>query len=157
MDDEHFLDEPAILYEQTTTAPTPHTELRNDKDYKIYVGSLSFDATKEDIEPILSTVGSIKNIEIISYNGRSKGCALVEYNDKESVPKAIAEYNNTLILGRPIFVREDRVLEDRPFNKYKDLQDRKRPAFKDRDSPRDRKDGCSIVIKNVFLFNLACK
>ena len=40
--------------------------------------------------------------------GRSKGCAIVEYASAQDANKAIAQLNNSQIMGRLIFVREDR-------------------------------------------------
>ena len=41
-------------------------------------------------------------------SGRSKGCAVVEYSNAEHAQRAIAELNDTELMGRLIFVREDR-------------------------------------------------
>ncbi len=41
-------------------------------------------------------------------SGRSKGCAVVEYSAPEHAQRAIAELNDTDLMGRLIFVREDR-------------------------------------------------
>ena len=41
-------------------------------------------------------------------DGRSKGCGLVEYSAPEEAQRAIQELNDTELMGRMIFVREDR-------------------------------------------------
>jgi RNA recognition motif-containing protein len=41
-------------------------------------------------------------------DGRSKGCGLVEFSTPEEAQRAIAELNDTELMGRMIFVREDR-------------------------------------------------
>jgi RNA recognition motif-containing protein len=41
--------------------------------------------------------------------GRSKGCAIVEYASLEDAHRAILELNDTTLMNRMIFVREDRV------------------------------------------------
>lgn len=41
-------------------------------------------------------------------SGRSNGCAVVEYSTEEEAERAITELTNSEMLGRKIFVREDR-------------------------------------------------
>jgi RNA recognition motif-containing protein len=41
-------------------------------------------------------------------DGRSKGCGIVEYTTPEDAQRAIAELNDTELMGRMVFVREDR-------------------------------------------------
>ncbi|OZJ02601.1 hypothetical protein BZG36_03640, partial [Bifiguratus adelaidae] len=45
-------------------------------------------------------------------SGRSKGCGIVEYRTPEEAQRAIQELTDTMLMGRQIFVREDR--EDEP-------------------------------------------
>jgi len=42
------------------------------------------------------------------YDGRSKGCGIVEYQNSMDAMNAINQLNNTILKGRPILVREDR-------------------------------------------------
>jgi RNA recognition motif-containing protein len=42
------------------------------------------------------------------HNGRSKGCGIVEYADINGTNRAIKELNDLELMGRKIFVREDR-------------------------------------------------
>jgi len=42
------------------------------------------------------------------YAGRSKGCAIVEYASIEDAQRAIQELNDTSLMNRMVFVREDR-------------------------------------------------
>lgn len=41
-------------------------------------------------------------------DGRSQGCAIVEFASIEDAAKAITTFNNTEFNGRPMLVREDR-------------------------------------------------
>ncbi|KAM0755102.1 RNA-binding domain-containing protein [Meredithblackwellia eburnea MCA 4105] len=41
-------------------------------------------------------------------NGMSKGCGVVEYSTPDEAQKAIRELNDQTLLGRPLFIREDR-------------------------------------------------
>lgn len=40
--------------------------------------------------------------------GRSKGCAIVEYETPQEAHAAIRDLNDTDLMGRMMFVREDR-------------------------------------------------
>ena len=51
--------------------------------------------------------GDVKHAEVFAdFNGRSKGCGIVEYSNPEDAQRAIAELNDTELEGRKIFVRE---------------------------------------------------
>jgi RNA recognition motif-containing protein len=41
-------------------------------------------------------------------DGRSKGCGIVEFTSPDEAQRAIAELNDTELMGRMVFVREDR-------------------------------------------------
>jgi len=45
---------------------------------------------------------------MMTENRRSKGCGIVEYREPRSAEVAISTLNNSMLKGRPIFVREDR-------------------------------------------------
>lgn len=48
------------------------------------------------------------NVLTLPDSNRSKGCGIVEYQDLASAQNAIETLNDTVLKGRPIFVREDR-------------------------------------------------
>lgn len=51
--------------------------------------------------------GDVKHVEVFEdYNGRSKGCGIVEFGNVEDAQRAITELNDTELEGRKIFVRE---------------------------------------------------
>ncbi|CAN0465321.1 unnamed protein product, partial [Discosporangium mesarthrocarpum] len=53
--------------------------------------------------------GNVKFVDLFQEpGGRSKGCALVEYEREDEAHTAIRELNDTDLMGRMIFVREDR-------------------------------------------------
>jgi RNA recognition motif-containing protein len=41
-------------------------------------------------------------------DGRSKGCGIVEFATPDEAQRAITELNDTELMGRMVFVREDR-------------------------------------------------
>jgi RNA recognition motif-containing protein len=45
---------------------------------------------------------------LASPDGRSKGCGIVEFSSAEGAQRAILTLNDTELMGRQIFVREDR-------------------------------------------------
>ncbi|RDX51727.1 RNA-binding domain-containing protein [Polyporus arcularius HHB13444] len=50
---------------------------------------------------------------LITPTGISKGCGIVEYANQEDAQRAIRELSEQLLLGRPVFIREDRETESR--------------------------------------------
>ena len=54
----------------------------------------------------------VVNVDLLTNKkGRSLGCAVVEFVDAETAQRAIEVLNNSEIMGREVYVREDR--EDR--------------------------------------------
>ncbi|XP_026192776.1 uncharacterized RNA-binding protein C328.05 [Cyclospora cayetanensis] len=57
----------------------------------------------------MSQAGVVVRADVFEdYQGRSKGCGIVVYKDEESAQRAIKELTDSVLLERPIFVREDR-------------------------------------------------
>ncbi|KAK1441851.1 RNA recognition motif RRM containing protein [Babesia gibsoni] len=57
----------------------------------------------------MKQVGDVVRADIIEdYEGKSKGCGIVEFVDEGTALKAIKELDDTMLFDRPIFVREDR-------------------------------------------------
>eukprot|EP00871_Galdieria_phlegrea_P000391 jgi/Galph1/1352/GphlegSOOS_G5966.1 len=53
--------------------------------------------------------GNVLRVEVFFDNlGRSAGCGVVEFETEEMAKIAIATLNDSVLEGRPIFVREDR-------------------------------------------------
>ncbi|KAF8342585.1 uncharacterized protein EI90DRAFT_3029500 [Cantharellus anzutake] len=50
---------------------------------------------------------------LVTPSGVSKGCGIVEFSTTEEVQRAIKELGEQLLLGRPVFIREDRENESR--------------------------------------------
>jgi RNA recognition motif-containing protein len=80
---------------------------------RIFIGSLSYKATAEEVLEIFSGCGfELTNLEICVHRdtGQSRGFAFAECEDH----RVVEHMNNTDILGRRIVVNEARPREDRP-------------------------------------------
>jgi len=77
---------------------------------KLYVGSISFQATEEDLKEAFSEVGEVESVNIITdqFTNRSKGFGFVEMVSEEDAKKAIETLNGTTFMNRPITVNEAR-------------------------------------------------
>lgn len=75
---------------------------------KIFVGSLSFNATEDDLKNTFSQFGSVVSvfIPVDRMTGRKRGFGFVEMSTPEEAAKAIAEFNGKEILGRPVALNE---------------------------------------------------
>ena len=57
----------------------------------------------------MCSAGDVKSAQVIRYpDGRSKGWGLVEFVDASGAAEAIANFNDVDLMGRKIFIREDR-------------------------------------------------
>ena len=74
----------------------------------IYVGSLSYDVTEEDLKTAFEAFGEVVSAKVIKdeYNGKSKGFGFVEMPARIEAEKAIKELNNTELKGRVIMVNQ---------------------------------------------------
>ena len=76
---------------------------------RVYVGNLSFDVSWQELKDIMRQAGSVIRVDIlIDRNGRSRGCGIVQYATTAEANHAIATLQQTEIMGRKIFIREDR-------------------------------------------------
>ena len=67
---------------------------------KVFVTSLTWDTTEDDLEGYFSTVGAVVGTEILaSRKGRSMGSGVVEFADAASVPLAVAKLSKTDLKG----------------------------------------------------------
>lgn len=75
----------------------------------VYVGNLSWDVAWQDLKDHMKAAGNVLRADVMTEsNGRSKGCGIVEYSTVEEAREAIATLNDTTLMNRLIFVREDR-------------------------------------------------
>jgi len=80
---------------------------------RLYVGNLSWSVTWRELKDHMkSTGGDVTRADILQTpDGRSKGCGIVEFATAEEASEAIATLNDSELMGRQIFVREDREAE----------------------------------------------
>jgi RNA recognition motif-containing protein len=82
---------------------------------KLYVGSLSYSTTEDDLREAFAKIGEVQSATLIidQTNGRSKGFGFVEMASDEDAAKAISTMNGTSLSDRTITVNEARPKTDR--------------------------------------------
>lgn len=91
----------------------PHASLPisdEDRSRRVYVGNLAWSVSWQDLKDHFKAAGhDVTRADIMmSSNGRSKGCGIVEFATAEGAAQAVLTLNDTDLHGRQIFVREDR-------------------------------------------------
>lgn len=75
----------------------------------VYAGNLSWSVTDTDLQDFMVSAGDVKSAQVIRYpDGRSKGWGLVEFSNPASAAISINNFNDMDLMGRKIFIREDR-------------------------------------------------
>eukprot|EP01066_Platyproteum_vivax_P005850 Platyproteum_vivax@DN1757_c0_g1_i2.p1 len=81
----------------------------NSQNQRVYIGNLAWSTKWEDLMEHVSSAGKVSQAEIFKEDtGRPVGCAIVEFETEEEAKKCIDTLHDTELLGRKIFVREDR-------------------------------------------------
>src|SRR4030043_2088376 len=82
---------------------------------KLYVGSISFNATEESLQDLFSSIGEVESVKIITDRdtGRSKGFGFIEMSSEEAAKKAIERLNGTKFMERDLIVNEARPQQPR--------------------------------------------
>jgi RNA recognition motif-containing protein len=77
---------------------------------KLYVGSLPYSVTEEELNNLFSAYGKIESVRIITdkFTGQSKGFGFVEMADGDEAQKAIEAVNGMKLNGRTLIVNEAR-------------------------------------------------
>jgi cold-inducible RNA-binding protein len=83
---------------------------------KLYVGSLSFNITEDQLKELFETAGTVVSASIITDRdtNHSKGFGFVEMGTEQEAQNAITTLNGKEIDGRTIVVNIARPKEDRP-------------------------------------------
>lgn len=83
---------------------------------KLYVGSLPYTTTDDQLKEHFSQAGEVVSATVImdKYSGRSKGFGFVEMADDKAAQEAISQLNGKELEGRSLNVSEARPREDRP-------------------------------------------
>ncbi|HOO55723.1 MAG TPA: RNA-binding protein [bacterium] len=81
---------------------------------KLFVGSLNFATTSEELERLFSQYGTVESADVISdrETGRSRGFGFVEMSTEEEAQAAIKALNETEVGGRTIAVNEAKQRSD---------------------------------------------
>jgi RNA recognition motif-containing protein len=82
---------------------------------KLFVGSLAYTATDDDLAALFGTVGTVQSAKVIvdRDTNRSKGFGFVEMSTDEEAQEAIKQLDGKELNGRAIAVNEARPQENR--------------------------------------------
>ncbi|MBW0475713.1 hypothetical protein O181_015428 [Austropuccinia psidii MF-1] len=87
---------------------------RSVQAHRVYIGNLPYAIGWRELKDFMREAGEVTFAEVLmGPDGRSKGCGVVEYSSGEGAQKAIAELSDKPLLGRPVFIREDRETQPR--------------------------------------------
>jgi len=77
---------------------------------KLYVGSLPYSATEDQVRELFAPFGSLDSVRIImdKFTGKSKGFAFVEFSSDDDATKAMDAVNGKDMDGRALVVNEAR-------------------------------------------------
>jgi len=84
---------------------------------KLYVGSLPYSTTEQQLNELFAQYGSVQSAKVITdrYTGQSRGFGFVEMATGEEAQKAITALNGSALGGRTLVVNEARPQEKRSF------------------------------------------
>ncbi|XP_041854707.1 squamous cell carcinoma antigen recognized by T-cells 3 [Melanotaenia boesemani] len=73
--------------------------------HKIFISGLPFSCTKEQLEEICKTHGTVKDVRLVTYrSGKPKGLAYVEFADEIQASQAVMKMDGTDVEGNKISV-----------------------------------------------------
>jgi len=84
---------------------------------KLYVGSLPYSTTEQQLSELFAQYGTVQSAKVITdrYTGQSRGFGFVEMATGDEAQKAIAALNGSSMGGRTLVVNEARPQEKRPY------------------------------------------
>lgn len=85
---------------------------------KLYVGSLPYSTTEQELQQLFSQYGTVQSAKVITdrYTGQSRGFGFVEMATADDAQKAITALNGSALGGRTLVVNEARPQEKRSFS-----------------------------------------
>ncbi|CAG79520.2 hypothetical protein B0I72DRAFT_132452 [Yarrowia lipolytica] len=82
------------------------------QDRRVYVGNLAYEVKWHHLKDFMRQAGNVLFADVLLMpNGRSKGCGIVEYSTREEAENAVNTLTNQELMGRVVYVREDRESE----------------------------------------------
>ncbi len=87
---------------------------------KLFIGSLAWETTEDELKNAFSKAGTVMSVNIIidRATSRSKGFGFIEMSSEEESEVAIEMWNNKDFNGRTLTVNKARPMEDRPPRKF---------------------------------------
>ena len=84
--------------------------MRQQANKKLYVGSLPYSTTEDELRGLFEAYGPIESVRIVidKMTGRSKGFGFVEMANPDDAKRAVEEMNGSQIDGRTLIVNEAR-------------------------------------------------
>lgn len=82
---------------------------------KLYVGNVPFSATEADLRDLFAQAGEVADCSLVldRMTSKPRGFAFVEMGSQEAADKAIEQFNDYEMEGRPLVVNEARPRESR--------------------------------------------
>src|SRR3989338_9377356 len=82
---------------------------------RLFVGSLPYDTTDDQLKELFSQAGTVESANVITdkFSGRSKGFGFVEMSTDKEAQKAIETLNGAQMVDRTIVVNEARPMTER--------------------------------------------
>jgi cold-inducible RNA-binding protein len=77
---------------------------------RLYVGNLPYSTTDQDLTDLFSKAGAVETVRVMRdmVTGRARGFAFVQMATDEEAQKAISEFHQFELQGRPLVVNEAR-------------------------------------------------
>jgi RNA recognition motif-containing protein len=77
---------------------------------RLYVGNLPYSANEDQLTDLFSQAGTVDSVRVMRdmATGRARGFAFVEMGSDEDAQKAISNFNEYKMDGRPLVVNEAR-------------------------------------------------
>jgi cold-inducible RNA-binding protein len=77
---------------------------------RLYVGNLPYSATEDQLTELFSRAGKVDSVRVMRdmATGRARGFAFVEMGNDDEAQKAITEFHEHKMDGRPLVVNEAR-------------------------------------------------
>ncbi|XP_041647398.1 heterogeneous nuclear ribonucleoprotein M isoform X1 [Cheilinus undulatus] len=81
----------------------------SNKRYRVFVSNIPYDVKWQSLKDLMKEkVGDVTYVEhLMDAEGKSRGCAVVEFRSEELMKKAVERVNKHNLNGRPLKVKED--------------------------------------------------